>query len=118
MFTCDHIGFEVKDLLRLRELRKSRNINQQKLAMELNTTQAAISKYELGLTEPDIAMLMKLAGYFNVSVDYLIGFSDNPFNFAPDDMNEDEIDVVKNFHRLNKNQKSLARAYIQGLLQE
>ena len=64
-------------MIRLRELREEKHINQQKLAIALNVTQAAISKYELGLSEPDISMLKNIADYFHVSVDYLIGFSDD-----------------------------------------
>lgn len=67
-------------MIRLRELREEKHINQQKLAIALNVTQAAISKYELGLSEPDISMLKNIADYFHVSVDYLIGFSDSPIS--------------------------------------
>ena len=45
-------------MIRLKELRKERRINQQKLAMELNMTQANISRYELGLSEPDFSVLI------------------------------------------------------------
>ena len=105
-------------MLRLSDLRKSKHMNQQKLAFALNTTQAAISKYERGVNEPDIAMLKKLANYFNVSVDYLIGYSNNPLNFSPSDMTKEETYVIKDFHRLDAKQKALVQAYIQGLLQE
>ena len=58
---------------RLKELREARNMNQQKLAAKLSTSQATISKYELGLSEPDIAMIVAMAEYFGVSTDYLLG---------------------------------------------
>ena len=63
-------------------------------------------------------MLKKLANYFNVSVDYLIGYSNNPLNFSPSDMTKEETYVIKDFHRLDAKQKALVQAYIQGLLQE
>lgn len=64
--------------LRLREIRRAKGISQLKLAMDLNTTQNTISRYETGEREPGINELIKLADYFNISVDYLIGRTDNP----------------------------------------
>ena len=64
--------------MRLRELRKARGISQLKLAMDLNTNQNTISRYETGEREPGITELISLADYFDVSVDYLIGRSNTP----------------------------------------
>ncbi len=64
--------------MRLREIRRAKGVSQLKLAMDLNTTQNTISRYETGEREPGINELIKLADYFNVSVDYLIGRTDNP----------------------------------------
>ncbi len=64
--------------MRLRELRRARNMTQLRLAIELNTNQNTISRYESGEREPGIAELIRLADYFNVSVDYLIGRTDDP----------------------------------------
>ena len=64
--------------MRLKELRKKKGITQLRLATELNTTQNTISRYETGEHEPGITELIKIADYFNVSVDYLIERTDNP----------------------------------------
>ncbi|MBQ0037860.1 MAG: helix-turn-helix transcriptional regulator [Clostridiales bacterium] len=64
--------------MRLKELRKARHITQLKLALDLHMSQNTISRYETGEHEPGIAELVKLADYFHVSVDYLIGRTDNP----------------------------------------
>ncbi len=64
--------------MRLRELRKKRKITQQKLALDLNMSQNTISRYETGEREAGYAELILLADYFNVSVDYLLGRTDNP----------------------------------------
>lgn len=64
--------------MRLREIRKARRISQLKLAMDLNTNQNTISRYETGDREPGIVELIKIADYFNVSVDYLLERTDNP----------------------------------------
>lgn len=66
------------DFVRLKELRKSKGISQIRLAMELNTSQNTISRYETGEREPGIAELIKIADYFDISVDYLLERTDNP----------------------------------------
>ena len=65
-------------MFRLKELRTSRKISQVKLAMDLNLTQNSISRYENGEREADYDTLVAIADYFNVSVDYLLGRTDNP----------------------------------------
>jgi len=56
----------------LKEVRKARNLNQLKVAMDLNISREALSHYENGKREPGLDMLRKLSDYFNVSIDYLI----------------------------------------------
>lgn len=68
--------------MRLRELRKSRGISQLKLALDLNTNQNTISRYETGEREPGIVELIALADYFDVSVDYLLERTDNPNRYT------------------------------------
>lgn len=64
--------------MRLKELRKARNISQLKLAMDLDMTQGAISRYENGTREADYKTLIAFADYFHVSVDYLLGRTERP----------------------------------------
>ncbi|MDF8369896.1 helix-turn-helix transcriptional regulator [Weissella paramesenteroides] len=63
--------------MRLKELRKAKGLSQQQLADEFETNRQNISLYEKGDREPNIATLIKLANYFDVSVDYLIGHEKN-----------------------------------------
>ena len=64
--------------MRLREIRKSRGISQLRLAMDLNMNQNTISRYETGEREPGISDLIKIADYFGVSIDYLVGRGNEP----------------------------------------
>lgn len=63
---------------RLKELRTKRHISQVKLAMDLGMNQNSISRYENGEREADYETLITFADYFGVSVDYLLGRTDNP----------------------------------------
>ena len=56
----------------LKNIRKQRNLNQQKVAMDLNISREALSHYENGKREPSLNMLLKMSDYFNVSINYLI----------------------------------------------
>ncbi len=67
---------------RLIQLRKQQKITQDTLAKELGISRQAYSNYELGNREPDFDTLKKLANYFNVSIDYLVGNSDTPNDAA------------------------------------
>ena len=67
--------------MRLKELRKQHNISQLKLAMDLQLNQNAISRYETGVCEADYSTLIKIADYFDVSIDYLLERTDNPSRY-------------------------------------
>lgn len=67
--------------MRLKELRKKRKISQLKLAMDLQLNQNAISRYETGVREADYSTLIKIADYFDVSIDYLLERTDNPSRY-------------------------------------
>lgn len=62
--------------LRLRELRKSRNLSQQKVADSIGCSAASYSRYETGQRGISIDLLVRLADYYKVSVDYLLGRSE------------------------------------------
>ena len=57
-------------------MRKEKGISQVKLAMDLCVNQNTISRYENGEREAGYDMLIKIADYFNVSVDYLLERTD------------------------------------------
>ena len=65
-------------MIRLKELRSKHRISQVKLAMDLNMNQNSISRYETGEREADYKTLIAFAEYFHVSIDYLLGRTENP----------------------------------------
>lgn len=60
---------------RLIELRKNKKLTQYTLADNLGCSRALISNYEQGRREPDFDTLLKIADYFNVSTDYMLGIT-------------------------------------------
>lgn len=62
--------------IRLRELRTERKLSMKQLSQKIDTTDATISNWENGVNEPKISYLIRLAKFFNVSSDYLLGLED------------------------------------------
>lgn len=59
-------------MIGLREIRKKRQLNQQKVAFDLNISRESLSYYENGKREPSLSLLVEMSRYFNVSINYLI----------------------------------------------
>ena len=63
---------------RIRELREDNNFTQKAIAKILNCSQQVYSNYELGQRDIPTDILIKLSKFYNTSVDYILGISDNP----------------------------------------
>lgn len=63
---------------RLKELRTKKQLMQQTVANDCNLSVRQLIRYEQGTSEPTLTALITLSRYFNISVDYLVGESDNP----------------------------------------
>lgn len=59
--------------IRIKDLREDRDMRQSDLARETGIDQRTISNYETGRTVPDAYALVRLADFFDVSIDYLVG---------------------------------------------
>ena len=63
---------------RIRDLREDKDLNQTQLAKMLGMSQTGYSKYETGTNDIPTQILIKLARFYNTSIDYLLGETDNP----------------------------------------
>lgn len=107
----------------LRSLRKEQNKTQQDVATYLGITYQAYAHYESGRREPDPVTLNKLADYFEVSVDFLLGRTDDRIKKSPDDeLVEDYQAVAELFRRADIDIKTfddhkleLLASYAKGL---
>lgn len=63
---------------RIRDLREDRDLKQRELADYLNCTQQVYSNYELGQRDIPSEMLIRLSRFYKVSVDYILGLTDDP----------------------------------------
>ncbi len=63
---------------RIRDLREDRDLKQRQLAEYLHCSQQVYSNYELGERDIPTDVLIRLAAFYNVSVDYILGLTSNP----------------------------------------
>ena len=63
---------------RIRNLREDKDMNQTQIAKMLSMSQTGYSKYETGENDIPTAILIKLARFYNTSIDYLLGETDDP----------------------------------------
>ncbi len=63
---------------RLRDCRKERDLTQREVSIYCDMTEKAYQNYELGTHEPKVSILIRIAGFYKVSIDYLVGLTDDP----------------------------------------
>lgn len=63
---------------RLKKCRENTGLPQIKVAIYCDITERSYQNYELGLREPRVSILMRIARFYGVSIDYLVGLTDDP----------------------------------------
>ena len=99
---------------KLQLLLEERGLSQKQLSVALNLHDSTVRNYVRGFREPDFATLKLIAGYFEVSLDYLLSHS-KPFG----NITGDEIEFLHVLRQLTPDQRQIyfqqGRAFIQGL---
>lgn len=81
---------------RLKKLRKEKNLLQKDVAKYLNISTSAYGYYEQGKRDPDTETIKKLADFFDISADYLLGRTDNKKNYTDSDVSVNENNAKYN----------------------
>lgn len=79
--------------MRIRELRKAKKVTMKELGNIIGVAESTMSLYETGKRKPDPETLSRLADYFNVSVDYLLGRDGDQPNPTPSPADRQRRDV-------------------------
>ena len=74
-------------MIKLKEIRKKRNMTQQEVAEKLNVSHATYWGYEIGKYQPNIEILIAMSKLFKVSIDYLVG-NENEFTIDLSELSE------------------------------
>ncbi len=119
---------------KLKELRKGVGLNQTAVAQSLGLTYFTLGKWEQGRAEPSAEDLVKLAEYFDVTVDYLLGResdyvgqhikplreikSDNGLTLSPKGLSADETELLENFRKLDIYQQGAIKIQVKALAEQ
>lgn len=76
-------------LTKLKMLRIGKKLSQHGLAEALHISQTSVSKYERGLCEPDINMLIKMSDFFEISIDELVRTDEEPEEESEEESDEE-----------------------------
>ena len=103
--------------MRLKELRKNKGVSQEQVAKDLNISMRAYQNYEYGQREPNIEMILKLAEYYDVTTDYLLGKespSADPFENLKFTA-EMEKEANEDYQKLTQQEKAVIAKIVKAL---
>ncbi|MCD8293672.1 MAG: helix-turn-helix domain-containing protein [Clostridia bacterium] len=92
----------------IQSLVKSKGISVRRLALDTGITTATLSRYMTEKRVPDLQYVMRIATYFNVSLDWLLGISDDKYSILPEDARE----LAKLYEVASDSDRQIARAVL------
>ena len=97
----------------LKEIRKKTGLSQDDISKKIGVHITTYGKWELGQTEPDIKNLIKLADFYNVTVDELLGREADTINLKF--LGETESYLIRKILKMNQLELDKTKAYVMGL---
>ena len=107
-------------LTRLKVLRERAGISQKLLAEHIGVSQQSINKYENHNIEPDIETLIRMAEFFETSVDYLVGHTEIERQIEEVhtyDLNREEAGIIDGYRKLNAKQRRSISMVLENYLE-
>lgn len=106
--------------MRIKELREERDLTQEDVAKAIQTSQRNISRWEKGQNEPASSFLIKLADFFDVSIDFLVSRSDDFGNIvaasnSSASLTAEDQEILKLFQSLSPSRKEDLKIYLRAL---
>lgn len=103
-------------MLKIRELRSERNLTQEQLAKEIGVKNYTVANWEQGRTSPSIEDLCALSDFFECSIDYLLGRSDEMGNIIiSKNLSDDEIKILILYKNLSTKRKEVATCILSDM---
>lgn len=103
---------------RLKDLREDKDLFQEDVAKVLNITRQQYQLYESGNREIKFHLVIKLAEFYGVSVDYIAGLTNDKRGLTRSDLAEDETALIKAFRSFTERQKGRIEQVIKEIEQE
>lgn len=106
--------------MRLKELRQEKGLTQAEVAKSVKTSQRNIGRWENGENEPTASFIAKLAEFFQVSTDYLLGLEDDFGVKIETDgallYSAEEKKLIEDYRKLNSDKRELIKSNIKAML--
>lgn len=106
--------------MRLKELRQEKGLTQAEVAKSVKTSQRNIGRWENGENEPTASFIAKLAEFFQVSTDYLLGLEDDFGVKVETDgallYSAEEKKLIEDYRKLNSDKRELIKSNIKAML--
>lgn len=102
----------------LKIIRKKKSFTQLKVSMDLFMSQETLSNYEVGRRLPSSDMLVRLADYYDTSIDYLLCRTeyDIPINnIKPNGISDDDFNLINDINKLSKEDKNNIKEFVKFL---
>lgn len=97
------------------KIRKEKGIKQKDLAKELDIPYTTYNAYEIEKATPTIETIIKIAKYYNVTTDYLLGIEDDKTQKGTQTLNQKEL--LKKFNELNEMQQQRVIGFVESMIQ-
>lgn len=108
------MAYDEKDIIRrILALKNSAGITNKDLESKIGIASGSIWKWENGKSKPGVTSIIKLAEFFNVSTDYLLGLTSIPISVeqtAPSTLDEDDQRILALYHKLGFEGKTVIQA--------
>lgn len=101
---------------RIRQLRIANKLTSKEFSNIFNISHSSVSLYESGKRTPSIILIIKIAEYFNVSTDYLLGITDTPYSMSSYENKYIKYDIAKNIETIVKQMDVSENVIFNGML--
>ncbi|MBD5144982.1 MAG: helix-turn-helix transcriptional regulator [Ruminococcus sp.] len=103
---------------RLKDLREDMDKNQTQIAEIIGTSQSYYAQYENGKRQLPFDRVIKLAKYYEVSLDYIAGLTNDKKGLTKSQLSEDVSHLVKSYELLSEKRKGKLELFLQQLVEE
>lgn len=103
---------------RLRDLREDKDLLQEDIAEIIQSSVRQYGLYERGKTDIPLEKTLKLANFYNVSIDYITGRTNDKKGLTKSQLNEDVSHLVKSYETLSDRRKGRLEQFMQQLVDE
>lgn len=103
---------------RLRDLKEDKDLKQSNIAKIIKVSENQYGRYERGENDIPLEKALLLANFYNVSLDYIAGRTNDKKGFNKSDLPDMEVDLLKKFRSLSEQQKGIILGRIEAMTEE